>query len=422
MGALIQLVSFGTLDVALVGEPRITFFKSKYKQYSNFALQEIEQVFNGTADFGKRATAMVSRSADLMAGAIVETTLPALATADIAGAGEIGYVNSIGHAIIDEVALKVGGNDVDKQYGEWLEICSHIKDDIGKDSGYNEMVGKGDSDASIDLDGNAAYERIYYTPLRFFFSKPGLAIPLIALEFNEVKLVFDFQQAEKCVKSNVGGSTFVNKPQFVNCKLYIEYVFLENEERAQLIDEPQSYLITQLQKQSSDTISWASSLVPRVESGSFQSVRLNFNLPCKEIIWVAKLDKYTATDFATGNMNFKYSEGFGPLERDILGTCVLQVNNQDRFSQRDATYFRMVQPWKHHTKTPGRQIHVYSFALNPDSFQPSGSLNYSKVDNSILKIKTMASSAVDTGVIDIYAVNLNTFNIREGVSGQGFAA
>ena len=103
MGALIQLVSFGTLDVALVGEPAITFFRSQYKQYSNFAQESIDQVFNGVADFGKKATSIISRSADLMAGAVLETVLPVLAVADVTGSTQIGYVNSIGHAIIDEV-------------------------------------------------------------------------------------------------------------------------------------------------------------------------------------------------------------------------------------------------------------------------------------------------------------------------------
>ncbi len=421
MGALIQLVSFGTLDVALVGSPEITFFRSQYRQYSNFAMESIEQVFNGTADFGKRATSIISRSADLMAGAHLETELPALvASTHFAGASQFGYVNSIGHAIIDEVTLKVGGNDIDKQYGEWLEIVSELQVNKSVETGYNEMVGKGGDDGIVGLDGNAAAARTYWTPLRFFFEKPGLAIPLIALEFNEVKITFDFQTAVKCVKTDAGvtsATALTANPAFTSCKLYVDYIFLENEERTQLIDEPQSYLITQIQQQTSDSITWTTS-----DSTSYSSIRLNFNLPCKELIWVGQLDTPSATNLSTGNQPFKYSEGTGSAERDLLASCVLQVNNQDRFSARPARYFRLMQPYSHHTKTPARQIYLYSFAMNPEQFQPSGSLNYSKVDNSILKVKTAGLVSGDTGVVRCYAVNLNTFNIREGVSGLGFAA
>ena len=531
MGALIQLVSFGTLDVALVGSPDITFFRSQYRQYSNFAMESIEQVFNGTADYGKRATSIISRSADLMAGAELETTLPLLVGADwgLLAAGEgtltdgLAYTDSVGHAIIDEVTLKIGGNDIDKQYGEWLEIVSELTINKSLEYGYNQMVGKSDdrSDAvAYALPAKDAYSplRTYWTPLRFFFEKPGLAIPLIALEFNEVKITFDFASANSCVRTQgtVQASTGSGSSQFTSCKLYVDYIFLENEERAMLIDEPQSYLITQIQKQDSDSITWSGT--------STTSIRLNFNLPCKELIWVAKEDVSTSiavgfpkqfsfddvsrtyevqtltipplarpSDVATITLNgdantaafanldtptqmaVKIADtpvtawhligngwtavaagatviftslvgevmagaftatfpgsttgafvqtiaGVDPVNLDLISTCVLQVNNQDRFSVRPARYFQLVQPYHHHTKTPEKKIHVYSFALNPEAFQPSGSLNYSKVDNSILKVRSVAAAGSGAGIVTVYAVNLNTFNVREGVSGLGFAA
>ena len=189
-GGLMQLVAYGAQDVYLTGNPQITFFKVVYRRHTNFACESIEQTFNGSVDFGRKVTATVSRNGDLITNCWVEATLPALSDTE-------GYVNSVGHALLKEVELEIGGQRIDKHYADWLEIWSELTVPAEKRDGYKIMVGKRDVNPTADDDAKA--ERKLYIPLQFFFNRnPGLALPLIALQYHEVKINIQFGSLDEC--------------------------------------------------------------------------------------------------------------------------------------------------------------------------------------------------------------------------------
>lgn len=199
-GGLMQLVAYGAQDVYLTGNPQITFFKVVYRRHTNFALEAIEQTFQGTADFGKKVTCTISRNGDLINHVYLQVTLPALSLGSVFTDSQIAampagvtvaWTNSVGHALIREVSIEIGGQKIDKHYGTWLEIWDELTQVAEKQNGFNHMIGKYESDFAMI--GNAENSRVYYVPLMFWFCRnPGLSLPLIAL----------IVRAEKQIASN----------------------------------------------------------------------------------------------------------------------------------------------------------------------------------------------------------------------------
>ena len=138
-GGLMQLVAYGAQDVYLTGNPQITFFKVVYRRHTNFAMEAIEQTFNGTADFGKKVTCTVSRNGDLIHRIYLQVTLPRV-EATVSSAF-FRWVNFIGHFLIKSVEVQIGGQRIDKQYGDWLTIWNELTIPPGLKSGYDNMVG-----------------------------------------------------------------------------------------------------------------------------------------------------------------------------------------------------------------------------------------------------------------------------------------
>jgi hypothetical protein len=205
-GGLMQLVAYGAQDIYLTGNPQITFFKTVYRRHTNFAIEAIEQTFQGTADFGKKVTCTISRNGDLINKIYLQVQFPALSLGSVWANPEVdhpllkhvSWTNSLGHALIKSVTIEVGGQKIDSQYGEWLEIWNALTQVSEKENGYNHMVGKYAS--SVGLIGNADSSRIYYVPLMFWFNKnPGLSLPLIALQYHEVKIVLEFRHAAELI-------------------------------------------------------------------------------------------------------------------------------------------------------------------------------------------------------------------------------
>ena len=246
--------------------------------------------------------------------------------------------------------------------------------------------------AGITLTGNTIY-----VPLQFWFNKnPGLALPLIALQYHEVK----FNIAFTSLAHNIilGGSTLTGTPSIGYASLYIDYVYLDTDERRQFAQVQHEYLIEQLQYTGAESYS-----ATNIKS------KLNLNHPCKFLAWVVQLDS-----MATANLWSNYGTTTSPsTTTDTMVNAKLQLNGQDRFSVRDAAYFNLVQPYQHFTRMPATGIYVYSFALNPEQHQPSGTVNMSRIDNATLLMEL--DSAADAQ-LRVYAVNYNVFNFLDTVN------
>jgi hypothetical protein len=376
-GGLMQLVAYGAQDVYLTGNPQITFFKVVYRRHTNFACESIEQTFNGSVGFGNKVTATISRNGDLVTNCWIEADLP------VQSEVTVNYRNSVGHALLKEVELEIGGQRIDKHYADWLEIWSELTLSEEKRNGYKLMTGKSDSTAAVDHTGKL------YIPLVFFFNRnPGLALPLIALQYHEVKINILLATIDEIIYFSGTGTSPTPVSSGFSAKLYVDYVYLDTDERRRFAQVSHEMLIEQLQFTGD-------------ESTSNGKVRLNFNHPVKELVWVVKDSSNDVDPFSYSTSDSTSDEGTDPIS-----SAKLMLNGHDRFSERNGSYFRMVQPYQHHTRVPSKAVYCYSFALKPEEHQPSGTCNFSRIDNATLSLKYNGTLDNDS-VLKVFAVNYN---------------
>jgi hypothetical protein len=539
-GGLMQLVAYGAQDVYLTGNPQITFWKVSYRRHTNFAMESIEQTFNGQADFGRRVTCTISRNGDLCYRTYLQVTLPEINqhmknTNGSATAGVYArWLDFPGEQLISQVEVEIGGQRIDRQYGDWMHIWNQLTLTGEQQRGYYKMVGNTTqltfiTDPSFnDVDGpcesnaprqvcaprNALPETTLYVPFQFWYCRnPGLALPLIALQYHEVKINLDIRPIDECLwavgsldcTSGSGKVTTAYNQSLVAASLYVDYVFLDTDERRRMAQNPHEYLIEQLQFTGDESV-----------GSSSNKIKLNFNHPVKELVWVVQPDEnvdycsslecgqslystlgaqpfnytdavdalpnaihsfggpdalinpsgtafinssglfadagaaddaatsaqwwnhQTGQDYSAPNFDSAMNSGVSDAGTFVLAetsldmhcwgenpvvTAKLQLNGQDRFSEREGTYFDLVQPFQHHTRSPDTGINVYSFALRPEEHQPSGSCNFSRIDNATLQL-VLSNATVEgtkTAKVRVYATNYNILRIMSGMGGLAYS-
>ena len=421
-----QLVAYGAQDVYLTGSPQITFFKLVYRRHTNFAVESIEQVFNGTPGFGKKASATISRNGDLITQVFLQITVPILDSTN----NESQLCNSFAHALVESCEIEIGGQRIDKHYSSYYEVCDELMCPEEKKVGYGKMVGKAydaatgapvvdtqATEASIDMHRARLGTQTFYMPLRFWFnSNPGLALPLISLQYHEVKLQFSFRDAKDLVLTKGTGAEYAFgtgtsvEPEI---SLFVDYIYLDTEERRRFAQVPHEYLIEQLQFTGVETYSLTT-------SAKSEKIRLNFNHPCKEIIFFAHpTSKKSLFEFGEGVTK----TGSGVLGYDYVEQASLLLNGHDRFSSRKGSYFRLVVPFQVHTRIPSRHVYCYSFALRPEEHQPSGSCNFSRIDNASLHLTfaPTADGSTEQVAFTVYALSYNILRIMSGMGGLAYS-
>jgi hypothetical protein len=537
-GGLMQLVAYGAQDVFLTGTPEITFWKVSYRRHTNFAMESIEQTFSGQADFGRRVTCTISRNGDLAYRTYLQVTLPEI-NQDHNASGNVyaRWLDCPGEQLVAQVEIEIGGQRIDRQYGDWMHIWNQLTLSKEHQDGYNKMIGNttaltyicdptfaavsgpcasSGGPAQVCAPRNALPETTLYVPLMFWYCRnPGLALPLIALQYHEVKINIDFRPIGECLwavstletgtsASTVSVSTAYQQ-SLVAASLYVDYIFLDTDERRKMAQNPHEYLIEQVQFTGDESV-----------GSSSNKIKLNFNHPCKELVWVVQPDanvdycaslehdstlfkvlgaqpfNYTdavdalpnavhafgaqgetsgttafinsgvfetpgsvdvtgtgngttaadrsGTVFASGRTDASTVQGSGvsdagtfvlaetALDMHCWGenpvvTAKLQLNGQDRFSEREGSYFDVVQPYQHHTRSPDAGINVYSFALRPEEHQPSGSCNFSRIDNAVLQLVLSSNtvSGTNTAKVRVYAVNYNVLRVMSGMAGVAYS-
>ena len=542
-GGLMQLVAYGAQDVYLTGNPQITFWKVTYRRHTNFAMESIEQTFNGQADFGRRVQCTVSRNGDLCYRTYLQVTLPQVGGAKCYAR----WLDNPGHQLISMVEVEIGGQRIDRQYGDWMHIWNQLTLTSEQEDGYHKMIGNttqltfltdpnfADVATACSAAGvpqavcaprRALPETTLYVPLEFWFCRnPGLALPLIALQYHEVKINIELRPMDECLwavnglgttgTTNKGKHTDSYQKSLVAASLYVDYVFLDTDERRRMAQNPHEYLIEQLQFTGDESI-----------GSSSNKVKLNFNHPCKELIFVVQPDANVsycdsfedgqALNMALGAQPFNYTDALDALPNSIRAfssaaqlegssagpngggrsgsavqnavidtnglftdslagdgttandlsasqltdlsmafsdgvnngvsdagafvlcetsrklhcwgenpvvTAKLQLNGQDRFSEREGTYFDLVQPFQHHTRHPDTGINVYSFALRPEEHQPSGTCNFSRIDNATLQLVVSAAAigSSATAKVRVYATNYNVLRVMSGMGGLAYS-
>ena len=334
------------------------------------------------------------------------------------------WCNSIGYALVKEAEIEIGGNKIDKHFSDYWDIWSELTEKEEKRKGLWDMVGKYEETAYDTSYSRAqAEQRTLFVPLTFCFQKaPGLAIPLVSLQYHNINVNLEFRNYMELIKTNsdihsapTTITSFLSKsgnlpPSFVDCKLFSDFIYLDAEERRRFASIPHEYLIETLQCIGDQP----------VDTGTTsQKIQLTFSHPVKEIFWTyTPLANYSISP-QTGNKIFDYSMPGYPTT-DPIDSVRLLINGGDRFSQRPGKYFRLVQPYQHHTRVPSKFIYTYSFSLNPEDLQPSGSINFSRIDTSQLHLNF--NSLLTQGHIRVFASSYNVLRVASGQAGLAFAS
>ena len=392
------------------------YFKKVYKRHTNFGIEAIEQSLTSTPNFGSSTEIKISKSGSLITDMHFEFTLPPAALTGTSGktdnngdailiTGTNGcvsnfhkyarWVNAVGFAIINEIQLKFGSTILDKHSGLWYDVWNELTDPNRKEW---PLVGKFNEDDSDRKSHSDTIKTRYYVPLKFYFNRnPGLALPIFLLNENELKINISFKsQNSLLVFSHLDGVTpTITSRSIGSFKFYANYVFLEADEESRIQNSlPSEYLVETLDIKDNLTSGEVSNLV--------------FENPTKELIWVFRHNDRIAAGSTTNvpkfndtsvntvfpNDTFNYSRattntslGYG--SKDPFSSLTIKINNKERFDRTDATFFRTMQPYKYHSNIPGgiskskkkQFIYVYSFALNPEEYQPTGSYNFSIGDD-----------------------------------------
>jgi hypothetical protein len=450
-------LALGALDVHLTASPDVTFFRHRVQQHTNFQMEPVLQQFNTPVSFGSDVMAQVNRTGDLVHYIYVVIDLPAIKAAVVpsgdtafrqrfpsvtdvcdpcadgpqpqecgtgthftAQAPDTGipiggqnfddgvapgfdpvnpetffdtctgltgawcnWVNEIGFAMITRASFTIGGQTIDTLYSHYLHMWEELTGKPGKR--LEEMIGKRFTRAQLVEDSQSA--RTLYVPLPFYFARhSGNSLPLVSLQFHTVNVHLTFERLEKLIQVSAPNVNVVkcsdNQPINNNdicARLELTYIHLDIEERDRFATGSFQQLITQVQCYITNT------------RNLLINAQLNFNHPCINLMWAVQRKCH-----ADANYTFNYAGKYG---KDPIGMANLKLNNQDRFS-REATYFRLVQPYQHFTDIPQSFVYSYSFALNPESENPSGSLNFSRIDNVEFNVQL-----IDTGVEEVNTLN-----------------
>jgi hypothetical protein len=547
-GGLMQLVAYGAQDIYLTGNPQITFFKVVYRRHTNFSMEHIEQTINGTPEWGKDVQSTISRTGDLLHKMNIEWTKPSPNTSPPGTR----IPHNMGHYMIKHITLTIGGTEIDRIFGHWMEVHSRLTipnpskvigayskemintimdppptgtdphpefkysisndlaNNIHQNTHFQQMTGAGGVEGQAISYGKNEGElpRILQIPIPFYFCKnPGLAIPLIALQYHDVSVKIKMIDNQAHTYYNSDGTTITGEKTFNNdifgggggsmgsmgsLKLLCEYIYLDTEERRRFAQVTHEYLIEQVQREEHNVNN----------SSTINSFKLHFNHPVKELIfcgdWGYNKDvtnmwpDLKANDVCgvsssdASNYIKDASPGWLPGIGNHDTTVTLKLNNHDRFSaDKPLYYFTRLQPHNYHSgpvqlysynpQIVGGEGHyqsggcghtmennelnriqdsigVYSFALKPEEHQPSGSCNFSRIDNCVLKFKNLHlnpsnedikqfcrnngvplghehsvsadekySNLPTSSIMIVYAVNYNVLRIMSGMGGLAYS-
>ena len=470
-GALTELVARGALDVYLTAKPEATYWRASYSRCTPFSMESVMQPFQGSPSFGAPSHIAINRTGDLLYSLYLALELPGVRLCKVAdgqpasaivaqrksacqpcGAGSVSasdygtcegcddddedgvkvmreddceldtcawvhWSNAVGQLIIESVLLKIGGQTVDTLWGEFMFCFEELAGRVGRR--LLEMVGKRFTRQELIVDSQET--RVLYTPLPFWFTlASGAALPLAALQFHTVELAFNFRPLSELLVVNVpadddakydirncstGASLQAGDLQ---CRLLATYVYLDNEEREKFASAHFEQLVVQHQYTKLD-----------IPAGTDHGEKmLTFNHPVIELIWFARRK---CNEDAGAWFNFS-----GVESRDPICDASLSLNNMMRFGGMPANYYRLVQPYQAHSCIPDTFVYNYSFSLHPeDSCTPSGSANFSRIDNVQFSVKlqpALATADDKKGVtVAIFATNFNIMRYREGLGGLAYS-
>ena len=473
-GALMQLVAYGAQDVYLTGDPKVTFFQTAYKRHTNFAMETIQQTVSGNPNPGGLASVTLSRSGDLIGDMFVVLQPTPTSTSNLTTNNSLGDMAWVAERAFSSVEVFIGGQSIDKHYQLWFRLYAEVFLNDTKKQNYGKLSSC--PNVNIVAGQTISSQSYVYLPLIFWFNRnPGLFLPLVALQYHEVRIDFTI--------SPQYASYFGTNPFAV----WANYVYLDTTERDMFAKKPHEYLIEQVQHVNADPVGSTNENTPSV-------IRMQYNHPVKELIWCYQVPSFSsnpnsmwnfssnvsnvnvtvdpsklagsqapfspahvgapalyvpapfltplyvnaASNVTTGNTisvqsnvisgnvfwvesgipvtssNTVYGQEVGPMHQ-----AKIILNGTDRFVPQYGKYFNQYQPYQYHSGVPYPGIYVYSFALKPEDLQPSGTCNFSRID--MAQIAVTLKTGIPTVNQQMFAVNYNILRIQSGLGGVAFA-
>ena len=433
-GAVLQLAAVGEQNKVLTGNPQMSFFVSVYRRYTNFTYQDIKNYWSGQIDFGKKIECKLNKIGDLISSLVFAVELPDLNELNTDETRPVSWINAVGHAIIRDYEIRIGDNVIDKRYGLWLEIWSELTIPDDKRDTYNRLVGKHNAFNNSLQTGQLGL----LIPLKLWFTDdPGLALPIIALQRQDVVLSIQLREASALITGNYPN---FHKP-LLGAALFVRYYFLDESERKVFAQKKQTYLIEQLQIETlNKNQDLGLTTFDNISTAAQFEMNIPFNHPVKEIIWVVqRRDAMFYIENTDGNglpiippyeyWNNIFNFSNVPLPNSTIGNnntvlfANFRIEGEDYFQEEKnliSMYWRLVQPIASHTRVPiNRHIYMYSFALKPEETQPTGTYNFSKIDHRYIRFllnpRNVTNSDTNEYIINVFAVNYNVFTVEHGV-------
>jgi hypothetical protein len=415
-GGQIQLLAEGDIEKAFINvNPNITAFKSVVKRYTRFAMDCMPLYFDGTPTFGKKIVCELPQYGDLLGSLFLGVNLPAITHKDGRPAE---WVNSIGHALIQEVSIEIGEEQIDKQTGEWMEMWTALTIPSGKREAFNAMIGRVDGlgEANYDISGKLMGPMNLMIPLHFWFCGDSeMFLPICAIKHHRIRICVTIRPLDGLY---VGADPLdpcpdpINPADIIDITLWANFVHLGVDERRRFVSSVHDYIIEQVQYTPPISIPPAA---------TFVNVPLEFKHSVKEFFWYMKPDR-----LAREPMNFSSVGAFETGKRvDIMSSAVLQLDGYELLPERTADYFRIFRPFECHTHVPiNRFIYCLPVCLHPESSQPDTTLNLSEINaaNFLFNINNAVIPERGFCTTRVYAKNYNVIRVVEGMVGLLFRA
>lgn len=500
-GGLIQLASYGGADIYITGNPEITFFKTVYRRHTNFAKESIIQHINGKVGYGRTVNIDITRAGDLLGAIWLQLRPPFFTTANTWY-----YAQGLGNALVKRVDLVIGGQLIDRQYGEWMAIWEELSVSSGRRPGLDAMTLTNVAMTNLATKTTSNTAPYLNVPLQFWFCRnPALALPIVAMSLHEIRLQLEFGNLEDITSAYIPSNSSspqqcalvipddrVNmnenaygREQNMECEVWATYYHLDSDERKLLVQNPLEYLIEQVQYKGAYAPSGGSIISSREPypettpnypiTFDVKNIRydLGFANPVKELIWgirpLLNIPASAVTSYPTYRTRTRpsFAQFWGEFD-----SAVIKFNSQDRMKDRSDDHFLLTQNYQRHTRVPrynqltgseyitvdaplptekgpvySTRIYTYSFGLNPEQHQPSGTANFTKLDDAFLEIRRIsivdpiiASTTIDpeTGLpipvprantintyingleLVVYATSYNILRVKDGMAGLAF--
>lgn len=401
-GVMTQLSALGRADVDTVIRPSLTFWKSVYKKHTNFGMEPKRIQFQGSVGYDRRNSAKIPRQGDLLAKAYWY-----LKVANVnGGMGGAHLVESYMQAVMEEATTEIGSVVYDRIFPEadhaWEELTTMKECQLGK------LTGKSDSEAQ--LTEWAKYSQYFYGKLNFWWTMEyGSALPTISTHLSDIYINIKSRPKASMIKGFPGPYVIqAADAEWLDTNLLLETVYLDDAERRVFVEQEMKYVITQTQYVGLHTVA----------AGARETkIDIHFNQPCKNLFWMGRSDTNSA---ALNWFNFSGPE-VGEFNGELFKQATLKLNNNNRFDPADPFYLRVVQAHQHQTRIPNKHIYAYNFALYPEDPNPSGSINFSRIDNSRLHIE-WTSPLPEGYSIFVFTRSINVMVISNGVAQLKFSA